>query len=491
MRSLLKATLKTGGASAGNLLLGAITMKVIAVILGPTGIGLYTLIRQTAEFSRRLGTVGGEAALVQGLASRKGEGQEKYLITTFWIFVMGCLAIIVGLLVFAPWISLFVFDRGDQQTINLIRALSLPAALSVIATYLGGVINGFRAIGLLALLQVLGAAAMALLAYPVSRLVEVGYPTAFIVMVSAPLVVDIAIGTWCALRAGWLTPLFRDPRLYLDLDSFRHFFSLAGAMLIVGLLAEGMGLALRSLVVHYDGLHGAGVFAVAWSLSMTYVMLVLSSFGTYYLPTLSQTEEPSERVTLIRQVLRLTTLLAVPLVIGVIVLKPLAIQVLFSSEFLPSLEIMRWMLIGDYFKVTAWVLAMPTLAYADMKVWSCAELLLWGGLLVVTFTALFAFDSIQGIGVGFLLVNAVDLAYFLYYVRSRHGFRPTRSVMVPWFVGLALVVGASWHTWSDTQVNWLVASLWIGAAVMLSWLSLAQDERKEVWRTLLRRGEAG
>ncbi len=307
MRNLLKATLKTGGASAGNLLLGAITMKVIAVILGPTGIGLYTLIRQTAEFSRRLGTVGGEAALVQGLASRKGEMQEKYLITTFWIFVLGALSIIVGLLVFAPWISLFVFDRGDQQTINLIRALSLPAALSVVATYLGGVINGFRAIGLLALLQVLGAAAMALLAYPVSRLVEVGYPTAFIVMVSAPLVVDIALGTWSAVRAGWLTPLFRDPRSYLDLDSFRHFFSLAGAMLIVGLLAEGMGLALRSLVVHYDGLHGAGVFAVAWSLSMTYVMLVLSSFGTYYLPTLSQTEEPSERVTLIRQVLRLTT----------------------------------------------------------------------------------------------------------------------------------------------------------------------------------------
>src|SRR5919107_2472525 len=185
MRELLKATLKTGSGAMGSLLLGMVSVKVLAVILGPSGIGLYSLLRQIADFSNRFGTLGGETALVQGLASRKDQARDEYLVTTFWVFVLGALLVSVALLAFAPWVASGVLGRSDEQAIGLVRWLALPGALGVASIYLNGVLNGFRAIGLMALLQILGAATMALLAYPVSRLVEVGYPLAFIVMMSA------------------------------------------------------------------------------------------------------------------------------------------------------------------------------------------------------------------------------------------------------------------------------------------------------------------
>lgn len=487
MRELIKATLKTGSGAGGKLLLGMIAVKIMAVMLGPSGIGLYSLLRQTTAFSEGAGTMGGGVALVQGLASREGKAQANYLATTFWIFVLGATLAIILLFVLAPWISLWIFDRSDGQTITLIRWLAVPVALGVASTYLLGVHNGFRAIGTLALLKVLGSAAMALLAYPVSRLVEVGYPVAFIAMVSAPPAVGVVLGAWSALRRKWLTPLFRSPRESFREEAFRHFISFASTMSVIGLVTVGVGLVVRSLIVRHSGLASAGVFSVAWTLSMTYIMLILSSFGTYYLPTLSQTVSTLDRTMLMQRVMRLVTLLVVPLITGVIVLKPLVVQILYSEEFTPALEIIRWMLIGDYFKVAAWVVAMPAIAYANMKVFFWTELLWNIGFLGLTALTLFEFDSMQGIGVSFLVVYMVYFAYYLYYACSRHQFPLTKGLVWPWLLGLVLLLGASWYAWSDVTVNWLVAPLWISAAISLSWFSLRRSEKEEVFHMVLRR----
>lgn len=487
MREIFKAALKTGIGSMGFLLLGMLAMKIMAVVVGPSGVGLYSLLRQTMDFSNNLGTLGGGTALVQGLASRKGQARDDYLVTTFWIFLIGALSTSIVLLVFAPWIALWVFDRNDGQTTNMVRGLALPVVLLVGSTYLNGVINGFRAIGLLALLQVLGAAAAVLLVYPVSLLVEVGYPLAFIALISAPPAIGVALGTWSAVKAGWLNPLLSNLRISFHSDSLRHFFSLAGTMLVTGLATAGTVLVVRSLLVHYEGFASAGIFAAAWTLSMTYVMVVLTSFGTYYLPTLSGTGDPLDRVVLMQRVMRFATLLSLPLVTSVIVLKPLAIETLYSSEFIPALEIIRWMLIGDYLKIAAYVVAMPVLAYADMKVFFWTELLWSVGFLAFATLALSRFGSIQGLGAGFLLMYAVILAYYLHYARSRHQLPLTRATVGPWLIGLTLVVGASWYTWSDTQVHWVGALLWVGVAASLSWTSVHRSERKEMFHMLLRR----
>jgi O-antigen/teichoic acid export membrane protein len=491
MRDILKAALKTMSGSMGFLLFGMLTVKIMAVVLGPNGVGLYSLLRQTSELSKNLGTLGGETALVQGLASREGKVRDEYLVTTFWVFVLGGLLTAAILMILAPWIAPLVFQRNDGQTIGLVRGLALPVVLLVASAYLNGVINGFRAIGLLALIQALGAGAGALLAYPVSLLVQVGYPVAFIAMMSAPPAVGVALGAWRALREGWLTALRRGPHMSLDPNSLRHFVSLAGTMLITGLVATGAVLVVRSLVARYDGLAGAGVFAAAWSLSMTYVQVILASFGTYYLPTLSQISDPMDRAVLMQQVARFATLLAVPLVVGMVVLKPLAVKVLYSGEFIPALEIIRWMLIGDYFKIAGYVVAMPVLAYADVKVFFWTELLANLSLAIFAALALSYFGSMQGIGVGFLLMYIAYSAYYLQYSRSRHRLRLTKAMTLPWVLGLALIVGASWYTWSDTRVAWFAAPLWICVAAAFSWVSLTRNEREVMLRMVLRwRGDA-
>src|SRR5207249_957846 len=119
-------------------------------------------------------------------------------------------------------------------------------------------------------------------------------------------------------------------------------FPMAGTFMVTGFVGSGVPLAIRALTGREFGLHGAGILDVAWTLSMAYIGLVLSSFSTYYLPTLSGTKDSAARAQLIHQVLRMALFLMLPLVTGIIVLKPLVARLLYSDEFLPALPIMRW-----------------------------------------------------------------------------------------------------------------------------------------------------
>jgi len=160
---------------------------------------------------------------------------------------------------------------------------------------------------------------------------------------------------------------------------------------------------------------------------------------------------------------------------------------LYSSEFVSSLKILRWMLIGDYLEVIAWVFVLPMVAYADMRVYFLSEALWYFAFLSFSALALLGFGSMEGIGIGYLLFNSLSLIYYVYYIRSRHQFTFTRPLIGPWLLGLALTIGASVHTWSDTEVDWFAAPVWIGAAVSFSWLALSRSERSDVLRMLLRR----
>ena len=440
MIKLLKAAVKTGSGTVGRLFFGILGTKIMAVVLGPAGIGLLSLLRQTRQTALTMATVSGNVALVQGIASRGITERNAYIRTVFCIILpLGALSCAVMSL-FAPEIARAVLRRGDMEAVSLVRWLALPVFLGVLLMFFNGLLNGYRAIGRLAFVSVISTFVVALLAYPTAQLVNEGYLLAFIWMMTASVLSALAVAGYFLWREGWLASLLRGAVLGIQVQAARHFFSIAVTTLITGLAATGTLLVVRSMITQEQGLSGAGIFDVAWTLSIMYVGLVTASFGTYYLPTLSGITDPKERILLMRQLFYLATLLMVPVVVTVIVLKPLVVHLLYSSKFLPSLDIIRWMLIGDYLKVTSWVLAFPILAYADMRTFLWSELL-WNGLFCMgTYFAVVQWGHLEGVGITFLLVYATYLIFTMIYCRVRHHFTLTRGMVWHWFAGLALVL---------------------------------------------------
>jgi PST family polysaccharide transporter len=220
---------------------------------------------------------------------------------------------------------------------------------------------------------------------------------------------------------------------------------------------------------------------------MIYPMLVLSSFGTYYLPTLSRMTDPSERIDLMRRVFRVTTIVMTPLLVMAIVINPLVVKILYTGAFLPSLDTVRWMLVADYLKGASWVLAMPILAFADMRVFFWTESLWYAGFIGFGVLSMVQADDIQVIGQGFLILYALYLAFVFYYSRSRHGFGLQRKASAYWFLGLGLIIAAVWQTWSYVEVNWPETVAWLLISFAFPFATLTARERHALRNMLLRR----
>jgi O-antigen/teichoic acid export membrane protein len=487
MRNLLKAIFKTGSGSIINIILGVISSKVLAVVLGSSGVGLYSLINQTLATAATAGTMGGQTALVQGLASKQGAEKDKYLITVFWIFACGAIIIAMCLLLFSPLIAQTIFASNDGKTVSLVRWMALPAVLTIIYSYLINLLNGFRAIGRLAIGQIIISSVTVLLVYPVSKLVGSGYIIAFIMMITASTIGGIVFCLIVAHKEKWLNPLIINFVPRFDKEAIKHFYRIARTTLITSLIATGALLVIRTMIIQYGGFSSAGIFSVAWGLSMMYISLVLGSFGTYYLPTLSGINDIPSRNILIQNLLRISLLLIIPLIITIIVLKSLVITILYTYEFMPSLKIIRWMLIGDYFKVGGWVLAMPMLAYGDMKVFFWTESLWYIGFLILSYIGIFYFNDTQMIGIAFLILYAFLFVYTIFYAHNKHSVVLTSNFLVHWILGLLLIIVASWQTWGDTQVNWISAPIWIAVAIGFSWMTLNKEEKSKLIRMIYKK----
>jgi len=487
MKEILRATFKTGTGSLLSMAFGAIGSKVMAVILGPSGIGLYSMLGQVTQTAGSLGNSGGSAALVQGIASRKGEERERFLRTVFWIFQISSILVSISMILLAPYISRIALGSSDATNVELIRWLALPIALGSLLSFVTGVLNGFRAIGRLAILSASNAAISALLAYPVSKLVSQGHEVAFVMMMAIVAIYGICICLVLTRKDRYFGPIFL-PRFRLSIDkaSAWHFFRIASTGTVTAILGSVILLVVRSMIVSHSGLSGAGIFNVAWTFGFAYAGLVLGAFGTYYFPTLSLTHDKQARIDLMGKMFRVSTLLIVPLLVLAILLKPLMVQLLYSSDFLESLQTLRWMLVGDYLKTASWVMSMSIVAYADMKTFLWTEVSWWSGFLVLSTISIQGYGEMEGVGLAYMVLYAAYLVYVLHYTRSRHGLTLTNRSVASWCIGLIIIGISSWQTWNATSINWITAGAWGAVLVIFVTLSLTKRERRGLVQMLRR-----
>jgi PST family polysaccharide transporter len=183
---------------------------------------------------------------------------------------------------------------------------------------------------------------------------------------------------------------------------------------------------------------------------MNQVTLVLASLQTYYLPAVARSRSPAERDGHISSVLTVAALAAAAMIAGIAVLKPLLLRMFYSAAFAPAATYLRWSLIGDYLKVTSWILSIPILAAGDMKMFLAADLAAYGAFAAVAMGIAPAVTAASGAAIGFVAMYMVHLLLCALYLWRNLRFVPTRGAVAAWALGLAVVTTVSALTWTQT-----------------------------------------
>lgn len=466
-RPMVTAMSKTGGASVASGLLSAVGTKIVATLLGPGSVALLATLQQLRDGAVIAATANGRTALVQGASELESGTRREYVRTVAILFAVGMS--LVALLMLAAPREIVRWSRLPQSGAAMLPWLAATVALLSLFLFLTAVLNALHEIGKLAWLQLASPLAAAAIAWPLAWEVRAGYPGALVFFLAIPAAVTVAAAS-AALRGHrqQLREWFQGPGRWWAADAARHFLSISGAMLASGLAATTVLLAVRASITRQESLAMTGQFDAAWNISMTQVTLILGSVQTYYLPSLAATRSATSRAAQMRSMLLVATLATVPAIVALESLKPLAVSVLYSHAFGASPGFLRWTLAGDFLKVGAWVLATPMLAARDLRAFLAFDLLTQATFFAAAMLLARIVEPAEGAAIGFAIAYAVYFALCYARARARFRFRFGAAGLCAWLAGLALIVGASWHSWSDSQVHFARAAAWTSIALGFS-----------------------
>jgi PST family polysaccharide transporter len=180
---------------------------------------------------------------------------------------------------------------------------------------------------------------------------------------------------------------------------------------------------LRGYVISDISAIEAGWWEAMNRVSGSYLSIITSSLGVYYLPKLSETKD---KLSLHNEIMRAYKVIVPVLIVGLILVytfRRLVITVLFSPAFYPMENLFIWQQIGDFFKIMSWLLAYLMLAKAKTILFISTEI-----LCSLSFVLLGLFfihcNGVQG------LTQAYMVNYFLYAIVMVIAFRDIVFVKV-------------------------------------------------------------
>ncbi len=443
-RPLLRAASLTGAAAVTSAALSVAATKIFAAMLGPVEVAVLTTLQQIRQAGVTGATLNGQTALVQGVSSRHGAERRQFLRTVLMLMTTATLLVTVLALAEPGWLASLT-GLGAQRA-GLVRWLALPVVFSSALVFLSAVLNARGEIGRLALVQMASPATMAVLAYPVVRLLRAGHPDPLVWWLAA----SAAVAAMLALAVLNREPVkrwFRGRGPWWSAEAARGFLTMSGAMLAGGSPAALVLLAARARILHQQGFAVAGQFDAAWAISMNHVSLVLASLQTFCLPVLARTPDRAERNAHLTRMLTAAALASAAIICVLALLKPVVLALFYSDAFREASRYLRWTLVGDYLKVSSWVLSIPMLASADMRAFLLADLSAFAVFAAGAAIAGHFRGAAEGTAMAFVAMYAAHLAICGWIAWRRYGFRPGPRMALIWTGGLLAVVAVSIVTW--------------------------------------------
>lgn len=446
-RTILRSSSIIGGAQVINVAVSILKMKVVAVLLGPAGVGLaglYLALIQTASgvASLGIGTVG-----TRQIAAAQAEGRPEAVGAArralFWGTLI--LALAGAALFWAGRGPIAQVVLGDPARAEAVGWLAPGVALTVAAGAQGALLTGLRRVGDLARISIGTGTIGAILG--VAALWAWG-EAGILAMVLVVPVTSFALGHLYVARLGRPAGPALGPRALWQ--SWRVMVPLGLAFMISGVVTMLGFLAARAMVQQELGLEALGQFQAAWAIGSTYLGFVLGAMGTDYFPRLTAAlPDPEQATRLVNEQTEVALLLCAPVLVGMLGAAPWVIRLLYSPEFGPAVEILRWQLLADFLKVMSWPLGFILLAAGAGRTFVLTETAGMAVYLAVIAIALPQL-GVVATGMAFLALYLVYLPLVWWLGGRRIGFRWTRAVRAQALAILAaaLAVEAA-ARWSD------------------------------------------
>jgi len=352
-KQIAKSTSIFGGSQFANILLGIVRTKVLAVVLGTTGVGLNGMFQSITELMRSLTGLGLSFSSVKELAEAKQseDGQRightvTMLYRWLWFTGIAGMLLTIGL---SPWISEYVF--GDREHLLSICLISFCVLAATVSSGQLALLQGMRKIGSMAKSSLYGAIGGLITAVPL-----------YLFFGLKGIVPALMAVSFIGLFFTWL--FARRIKVENVLQSYKESMQRGGNMVKLGIFTVVSGLVstmtlflLRSFILQSDGVSHVGLFQAVWAVSNMYMGGILTSMAADYYPRLCCLNgDDTKTVQFTNEQTRFVLIVATPLIVLMLLIAPPILDLLYSNGFHAASTLLRWQIFGTFLKVIIWPL---------------------------------------------------------------------------------------------------------------------------------------
>lgn len=397
---------------------GFVASKAIAMFTGPAGVALIgaflnfiTIVLTFANGAINTGVVKYTSEYNKDTDKLKSLFSTAFKISVYCSAVVGLL-----LLILASFFSTLIFTHNAYT--GPIRILGITIVFYSLNSLLISILNGMGQIKIYTIVNTLGNIIGLIFTLGLVYLYRIeGALYALVLAQSIVFFVTIAL----IIKSPWFSwNYFKNPYDKILAIKLSHYSFMA----IVSVLTLPVSqIILRNMLIDKIGLNSAGYWQGMMRVSDGYLMLITSSLSIYYLPKLSALKTDQE---IRKEVFNVYKIILPTVFIGCCCIyfsRIFIIKTLYNDGFMKMESLFFWQLIGDFFKMAAWVLSYLMLAKAMSKAFIITEILFSATNVIFTYYFIKIFH-LEGVTIAFAL------NYLLYFLTMIFVFRKLLNIKI-------------------------------------------------------------
>ena len=370
-RGIMKATSLFGGVQFFQILIQIIRSKFVAILLGPTGMGIMGLLTSTTGLISNLTNFGLSVSAVRDISTANSTGDlvrisliSKVLRRLVW--ATGILGAFTTLIL-SHWLSFLTF--GNYNYTYSFAAISITLLLTQINAGQLVILQGMRKLNYLAQSNVFGSLMGLIIVIPFYYLWGIDGIVPVILGLS---IVSLILSTYYSQKIK----LNNIPiSIGQTLSEGQNMLKMGFVINLSSIFSVGTAYIVRVYIGKVGSVADVGLYTAGFSIINTYVSMIFNAMGTDFYPRLSAVSHSNTLCrTTINQQAEIAILIIAPVLVTFIVLIKWVILVLYSNKFLGIDTFLYWSALGMLFKTASWCIGFIFLAKAKGKIFFWSEL---------------------------------------------------------------------------------------------------------------------
>ena len=414
---MLKTTSLFGGVQFLTIVIAIIRTKLIAVFIGPAGMGIIALLNSAIGIIGSLSGLGIETSGVKHIsADYKNEDLNTVSVTVSVIrkvaFVTGSIGCVLMLL-FSNWLSLITFGNSDQMYSFMLLSLVLFFRQLTVSEL--AILQGLRKMRFLAKANLYGNISGLLVSVPLYY-----YGIDAIV----PSIIGISV-------AALLFSFYYSKKVQIERKSItkaqlftegKRIVKLGFMLTVSGLLTLVTAYLIQIYVGKQGGLEEVGFYNAGFTLLNSYVGIIFTVMSTDYFPRLASICDHNEAVrTSVTQQSFLSILIITPIIILFLTLVPLIVKVIFTPEFVTIIPMVCFGILAMLFRAVSWSMGYILIAKGDSKIFLKTAIGFNALSLLLNVMGYYCY-GLEGLGFSFLLYYMIHFFGLKIITYKRYGF---------------------------------------------------------------------